>query len=53
MVDYEERIYKCPKCSHFREKTAEDFGFQCPVHGSHLRLVGNLRDLYRPDLLEQ
>jgi hypothetical protein len=47
MVDFNEKIYKCSNCIHFREKTASDFGMICPVHGSVLRQVGTLRDLYR------
>lgn len=50
MIDFNEKIYKCPQCSHFREKTAKDFGMVCPVHSRNLRLVGTIRDLYRFEL---
>jgi uncharacterized C2H2 Zn-finger protein len=54
MIDLGEIIYKCPRCSYFREKTAHDFGLECPIHGLHLRKIGTLGALkkyyeeYRP-----
>lgn len=45
MLFMNEIIYKCPWCGHFREKTALDFDFECPIHGLRLRKVGTLLDL--------
>lgn len=44
MIDLDEKIFKCSRCNHFREKTALDFGFICPVHGLKLIRCGTLRD---------